>query len=348
MSIGERLRIARLAEKLSMRALADEVDISAMAISKYERDLMAPSSGVLLQLADALGVRVEYFFRPSVVDVELKAYRKHKKLGIKEERALISRIEEWLERYVEAEDLFPQSRPSLRFQQSVTSIEEVEQVANEIRKLWELGQAPIENLTQVLEDHGVAVGLVEGFKPFDACTFSANGMHVIVVKRDIPGDRQRYNLAHELGHLVLEAREGVDDEKAAHRFAGAFLVPSSVARRELGGDRSTLSLGELHILKHKYGLSMQAWIYRAQDLEIISHSTASELFREFRIRGWHREEPGESYLPEEPARLRRNVFHALSENMISRSRAEELLGETIESYPAWVEQGDEIAFGLGH
>jgi Zn-dependent peptidase ImmA (M78 family) len=291
---------------------------------------------------------VEYFFRPSVVDVELKAYRKHQKLGIKEERALISRIKEWLERYIEAEDLFPQSRPSLRFQQSVASIEEVEQVANELRELWELGQAPIENLTQVLEDHGVAIGLVEGFEPFDACTFSANGMHVIVVKRDIPGDRQRYNLAHELGHLVLEAREGVDEEKAAHRFAGAFLVPSSVVRRELGSDRSSLSLEELHILKHKYGLSMQAWIYRAQDLEIISHSTASELYREFRIRGWHREEPGESYQPEEPARLRRNVFHALSENMISRSRAEELLGETIESYPAWIEQGDEIAFGLGH
>ena len=59
MSIGERLRMARMAQKLSMRALADEVDISAMAISKYERDLMAPSSGVLLQLADALGVRVD-------------------------------------------------------------------------------------------------------------------------------------------------------------------------------------------------------------------------------------------------------------------------------------------------
>jgi Zn-dependent peptidase ImmA (M78 family)/DNA-binding XRE family transcriptional regulator len=347
MSIGERLRIARIAEKLSMRALADEVDISAMAISKYERDLMAPSSGVLLQLADALGVRVEYFFRPSVVNVELKAYRKHKKLAVKEERALLARIEEWLERFIEAEDLFPQSRPSLRFQQSVSSIEEVERVANEIRELWQLGQAPIENLIQVLEDHGVAVGLVEGFEPFDACTFSANGMHVIVVKKDIPGDRQRYNLAHELGHLVLEVKEVVDEEKAAHRFAGAFLVPSSAARRELGSDRSTLSPGELHILKHKYGLSMQAWIYRAQDLEIISRSTASELFREFRVRGWNREEPGESYPPEEPARLRRNVFHALAENMISRSRAEELLGETIESVPAWIEQGDEIAFDLG-
>ena len=172
-------------------------------------------------------------------------------------------------------------------------------------------------------------------------------MHVIVVKKDIPVDRQRYNLAHELGHLVLEVKEVVDEEKAAHRFAGAFLVPSSAARRELGSDRSTLSPGELHILKHKYGLSMQAWIYRAQDLDIISRSTASELFREFRVRGWNREEPGESYPPEEPARLRRNVFHALAENMISRSRAEELLGEKIESVPAWIEQGDEIALGLG-
>ena len=43
-----------------MRKLGDLAEISAMAISKYERNESMPSSGVRLALAKALGVRVEY------------------------------------------------------------------------------------------------------------------------------------------------------------------------------------------------------------------------------------------------------------------------------------------------
>ena len=40
-------------------------------------------------------------------------------------------------------------------------------------------------------------------------------------------ERQRFTLAHELGHLMLEGRlaDGLDEEKACNRFAGAFLAP---------------------------------------------------------------------------------------------------------------------------
>ncbi|MDZ7844749.1 MAG: ImmA/IrrE family metallo-endopeptidase [Anaerolineales bacterium] len=97
---------------------------------------------------------------------------------------------------------------------------------------------------------------------FDALVFWANErIPVIVVKGGIPGDRQRFNLARELGHILLDLSDNVDEEKAAHRFAGAFLVPRQKAIEELGEHRQRLSVQELHILKHKYGLSMQAWIY---------------------------------------------------------------------------------------
>jgi transcriptional regulator with XRE-family HTH domain len=80
MGIGSRIELARKSNGLSMRALAEKMNLSAMAISKYERGIMNPSSSVLLQLADVLHVNIEYFFRPAPEAVPLVVYRKHTSL----------------------------------------------------------------------------------------------------------------------------------------------------------------------------------------------------------------------------------------------------------------------------
>jgi Zn-dependent peptidase ImmA (M78 family)/transcriptional regulator with XRE-family HTH domain len=330
MGIGERLKVARHSAGLNQRDLAEAAGISAMAISKYERDLDTPSSGVLLRLARALDVKTEYFLRPITITVSAPAYRRRTSLPRKQEQAIAAQIQEWLERYLDVESFFggpPEFELPSDVNCRVASLDEVERVAIELRQGWDLGLAPIESLVEVLEDRGIKVGLVEGHQDFDSLTFWVDdAVPVIVVKRDVLGDRQRFNLAHELGHLVLKPAEGVDEEDAAYRFAGAFLVPEPVARFELGSHRQTLGPHELHLLKHKYGVSMQAWIYRAKNLGILSESAATRLFHEFRQQGWHREEPGDQIPPEEPARMKRLVLRALAEDLISRSRAAELLG----------------------
>ena len=336
MAIGQRLKQARKANHLSMRALAEKAGISAMAISKYERDLDTPSSGVLLRLSQALGVSLDFLFRPQSISVELKAYRKHAILGIKAQEAIRMQIQDWLERYLEVESVFPGEDLAVSLPvRKIRSIAEAEDAALDLRDEWNLGLDPIENLTQILEDQGIKIGLVSGFDHFDACTFLADDVPVIVSKSELPGDRQRFNLAHELGHLTLDPAEGVDPESAANRFAGALLVPAESAIFELGELRTTLDIQELHILKHKYGLSMQAWIYRAKDLEIITASAAASLFKRFRVKGWHRREPGNAIPPEKPERMQRLVYRALAEDLISRSRARELLGGSLE----WLDEG---------
>jgi len=172
---------------------------------------------------------------------------------------------------------------------------------------------------------------------------------VKALSRNAPGDRQRFNLAHELGHLVLRIVGELIEERAVNRFAGAFLVPSEAAIQELGARRKALSYSELYLLKHRYGMSMQAWVYRAKDLGIISQSAARAHFADFRRMGWHRKEPGEQLDPEEPKRFERLVHRALAEDLISRSRAEELLmkpigelwSEVVECYEsAVIDSGD--------
>jgi Zn-dependent peptidase ImmA (M78 family) len=152
------------------------------------------------------------------------------------------------------------------------------------------------------------------------------------VKKGLSGDRERFNLAHELGHLLLEVPKNVDAEKAAHRFAASFLVPAEAAYRELGEHRRRIDFLELAILKKKYGLSMQAWVYRAQDLGIITSSCAAILFKTFRSRGWSLQEPGDVIPPEEPRQFEKLILQAVSEDLISSARAAELLGMPLNEF----------------
>ena len=349
MTIGQRIKQARKANNMSLRDLAEKAEISAMAISKYERGLDTPSSGVLLRLAQALGVSIDFLFRPQTISVQLQAYRKHAALGVKEQEAIQMRIQEWLERYLEVESFFPNEGRTVSLPaHTIHSIEQVEDVALELRENWNLGLDPIENLTQLLEDQGIKVGMVSGFEHFDACTFMADGIPVIVSKAELPGDRQRFNLGHELGHLILDVEKGLDPEAICHRFVGAFLVPAQAVRFELGSRRTTLDMNELYLLKHKYGLSMQAWIFRARDLGIITENAAARLFQLFRANGWYRHEPGEALPTERPRRMERLIYRALAEDLISRSRAQELLGEPLQlDWAMGAMQPNDIAVGAG-
>lgn len=153
---------------------------------------------------------------------------------------------------------------------------------------------------------------------------------MIVTKEELPGDRLRFNLGHELGHLILDVQGELKSEQAANRFVGAFLVPAATARFELGANRTDLNINELHMLKHKYGLSVQAWIYRAKDLSIISENTAVRLFQQFRVNDWRWREPGNTYPSETPMRMERLIYRALAKDLISRSRAQELLGKPLQ------------------
>lgn len=330
MNIGGRIKQARLAARLSGRALAGQVGVSAMAISKYENNRDVPGSKVLMRLAQALGVSVEFFLRPVIIPVQIQAYRKRARLGIKEQTSIEMRIQEGIERYLAVESFFPdaqiqKSLPS----HPIQSLEEAECVAEKIRQEWDLGLDAIENLVHLLEDQGIKVWPVDGYADFDACIFLANDQAVIAVKTGLAGDRQRYSLAHELGHLVMQIPESINAEKACNRFAGAFILPAPTLRRELGPKRSALNLQELALLKQKYGLSMQALIYRAGQLGIISASESARLFTQIAAKGWKKTDPYP--LPEEhPTRMKQLVLRALAEDLLSHSRAFELLGNAQE------------------
>lgn len=342
MAIAERLKMARKMRGISQRELARRAGVSANAVSKYERGLNVPGSAVLIRLSKALDVKIEYLLRPDTHSIRLKAPAfRRLEMGAKDEVMVKERVRDWLERYLEVEDLLDIDMKSefhmpLGYPIRVSTIDEVEKVAEKLRHEWNLGFDPIESLTDLLEDRGVKVGVIPAPDTFEVITFWYDSTPIVAVRDGVPGDRQRLSLAHELGHLMVLPPEEMDNdegrEKVAFRFAGAFLVPESIVKRELGEERTRLDLFELHLLKHKYGLSMQAWIYRAKDLGIISQKEYHRLFDIFTEKNWRQREPGDQILPEEPGRMKRLVMRAYTEEIISFSRASELLGQSIEDF----------------
>lgn len=344
--LGNRLKQARISSGLTLRQLAGKAGVTAMAISKYERGEMNPSSDVLLRLAQALNVRTEYFFRQTAVRLEEVEYRKHTKLPVKEQRQIFGDVVEQIERWIELESFIPGvwSKPFVvprTLPKRVRTIDEIEEVAAALRDAWGLGTAPIQNLIEVLEEQGLKVFLTkhDSDSLFDGLSAMANNQPVIVAgsdKTDWPGDRQRFTIAHELGHLILKDRFSAElkplEEKACNRFAGAFLVPRSEAIKKLGAARSWIEPGELYLLKCEFGLSMGGWLHRAADLEIINKAAAQKLWSYFTSQGWRKKEPGNQLPTETATWYKQLVFRALAEDHIGESKAAELSGVTISEF----------------
>lgn len=329
-----RLHRARKAAGLSLRDLGERAGVSHAAVKKYEDGLAMPSSDVLLGLSRALNVRSEYFFRPEPVALEGIEYRKHSSLPKKRLDAITHEVIDQIERRIELENLFPRS-PVKAFAQvdglpaGIAAMDQIEEVAECVRKAWDLGFDPIPDLIDVLETNGIRVFMIDADveNKFDGLAARVNGMPIVVVGGRWPGDRQRFTLAHELGHLMLEGRlpADIDEELACNRFAGAFLFPRASVLQELGQHRNAIELKELGLLKEEFGLSMGGILYRARDLGVISPAYREEQAKLFRVKGWYRKEPGREF-PSETAHLfEQLVFHALAEEYIGESKAAELM-----------------------
>jgi Zn-dependent peptidase ImmA (M78 family)/DNA-binding XRE family transcriptional regulator len=340
MALGARIKQARMLRGLNQRQLAARIDRSKTTVSNYEQENTLPDSAKLMEIAEALDVDLSYFLRsPRVGDIE-PVYRAFSSMNKTEEKAIIERIRDWLERYLEVESILEIDALDFEwpdgFPQSVSSMEEIEQAALDLRDAWDIGRDPIENLTERLEDHAIRMGCIDAPADFDACAFEAEvngGIPVIVFNEDPPGDRQRFSIAHELGHLVLNVEGELDEEKACNRFSGAFLVPRTVFVGDVGERRRKISQRELELLKQKYGVSMQALVYRMKDRGIITESHFGRIFQWFNNAGYRREEPGDPVPREQPRRFERMVEHAMAEQLITRRRAAELLDRDPESIP---------------
>ncbi len=335
--IGERLLRARKAAGLALRTVAEQAELSHTTVSKFEKELQKPSSAQLIKLAKILGVRTEYFFRPQTLKIDGIEYRKKSTLPQKSLAKIQADIFDQAERWHELLSLYPQS-PIQPFAlpdglpEHISDSEQIEAVAETVRASWQLGLSCIPELIDTLESQGIMVisSTVDSGQKFDGLAGKINDMPLIVVGANWIGDRQRFTLAHELGHLLLKGRlaESLldDEEKLCNRFAGAFLLPKQTLIEHLGKNRHRLEINELYMLKHEFGLSMQGVLFRALQAGIIAQATFQSIYKLFSIKGWRTREPNQQYPSEQTLLFKQLVFRALAEDYFTESKAAELLG----------------------
>ena len=340
--IGQRLKLARSATGLSLRRLEAKIGnrVTAQAIGKYERNESMPRSGILMALADALSVSVDYLVNDQEIILEGVEFRKDKITSKREEYQVKGKVLHFLERYLMVEELL--NLPSVEWHSPreapypvMRDYSEADGAARSLRDHWGLGNDPIPNLIELLEEQGIKVLTVDSEKIdgliADVRRTGKGTVPVIVVNSKAWGERQRFTLAHELGHLVMDVATNVDEEKAANRFAGAFLMPADSLWAAIGKYRTAVTWGELFALKQLFGASVQAITYRCKDLGIFSEATFRRLFKEFNRLGWRSppyKEP-DSRRVEEPKRFERLISRALAEGALSETKAAELLSISV-------------------
>jgi Zn-dependent peptidase ImmA (M78 family) len=339
----EKLRTARKSAGLSLRELQAKIGnaVSAQAIGKYERGEMRPGREILDALASALGVSIDYLISEEQIKLGAIEFRENFIRSKKEEAQIEAKILSHVRNYLEIEEILqvdtiewdqPREFPFI-----VKDHKDVELAAHKLRDDWKLGSDPIPHLAEFLEDRGIKViflALPESVAGVTCFVHRERQKYVptIVINDSITVERQRFTLAHELGHLVLENKSTIDKENICNRFASAFIMPDRILWATLGKNRRSISLGELVSLKLFFGVSIQAIVYRCKDLDIINKTTYQYLYRSFAIRGWLKppyHEPG-VLKPETYERFQRLCFRALAEEMISPEKAAELLGTTID------------------
>jgi transcriptional regulator with XRE-family HTH domain len=339
---GARLKAVRMARGLTLEELSDAMGgvVTKQALSKYEHDASTPSPRVLVALAKALHVKGIDLVTPPSVDVRVLAFRKRSAFPKSAQQAIENRVALDLERRAELQELVGRrcTGDVLLHAYAVATVDAVEAAAEDLRDVWELGRDPVDKMVDVLEDHCFHVLEVEAADQFDGMSAVAevDGQPVavaVVTRKGVCRERQRLSLGHELGHLVLTPRHEVDEEKAAYRFGAAFLAPRETLLREVGSRRTDFTSEELFILKHRFGMSLAALIYRLHDLRVIGDRYYQDWWRYITKMGWRKEEPQETPA-EEPRWLTQSTLRAVSEGLIGESDAASLLGRTLSTSDA--------------
>jgi Zn-dependent peptidase ImmA (M78 family)/transcriptional regulator with XRE-family HTH domain len=337
---SQRLKSARLMSGLSMDELCSKMQnkVSKTAISRYEKGEMMPDSSVVISLSNALNVKVDYFFRPFTVSLRNIEFRKRASLNSgKRLLSIKEHIFDKIERYVEIENILCiDSGFSTDFSaKTVKSRSDIYVLAEGLRKEWDLGIGSINNVVELLENHGIKVVEIESGRKFDGLSGFLDKIPVIVLNKKSDSERKRFTALHELGHLLLNFESSVSDkeqESLCNLFASEVLLPKDVFIVLIGHNRHNISLKELKDIQKIFGISVEAMMYKAKELNVITENRFVYFNKQMNFSESLKQAIRESIFPQENSnRFERLVYRALASEIITDSKASVLLGANVET-----------------
>lgn len=307
------LSLARESRGMTQSELATESGIRQAMVSKFENGLDEPSDDDLGALAAVLRYPRTFFLRNESIrgfGSTCMYHRKRQSLSMRDLKRIHAKVNidrmnlERLLRSVEIEAAH--KFPCLDISEYV----DPERIADMVRLAWHLPLGPIKNILTTIENAGGVVFLYQfETTKLDAISQLLQDMTpVFFINTDMPWERIRFSLAHEIGHLVMHRQPSLNQEAEADSFASAFLMP----RREIRSQLSPMSLPRAFQLKQDWKVSMAAIIRRAYTLGQISESRYRRLFTELSKEGFRKSEPY-PLPPEESYTLKRLISTHITE-----------------------------------
>jgi Zn-dependent peptidase ImmA (M78 family)/transcriptional regulator with XRE-family HTH domain len=333
----ECLTIAREFRGYRKSELASRINVTPSAVTQFESGLAKPNVETLARISMALGFPIPFFGNDASwrsIPTDRCHFRSLKSTAQKHRRRLIAagsvmeRVIAYVEGFVEMPvEQLSGSQQTL----STHTLDEIEEIAGTVRRDWGLGLGPIPNIVQLLESKGVFVmQLLDDCREVDAFSFWESGRPYIFLSTEKGvASRNRFNAVHELGHLLLHGDVCLPgdrtQEKEAHAFAAAFLLPADTFGRECP---RRLVWPHFLELKRRWRVSLAAMLHRAHDLHLLSDATYRRASVQLAQKGWRFSEPDEPPL-ETPELLANALLLLEGDGHSERSIADRLgLAET--------------------
>jgi Zn-dependent peptidase ImmA (M78 family) len=323
-----RLKLARQRLGLSLTKVADLSGVSLRSLTNYENETSPPNEENLTKLARALEVPRSFFEREPVdhVPVEAASFRKLSKTTALKRDAVLAAATLAIEFFALVETRFKLPAPE------IPSLDKIapEQAAELARHRWGLADRPISNMVHLLEAKGVRVAAINHeYRDIDAFCFFRDSTPYVFLNTAKSAERQRFDAAHELGHLVLHAELNMDPslskerEAEANRFAASFLMPpSAVLSQSMRG----ASIDRILAARSFWKVSAMAMTHRLHELHLLSDWQYRTACVTLSDNGYRSSEPG-GMVPETSQLLRKVMFGGAGKLSV-RDAAKELDLET--------------------
>lgn len=309
------IELARLSRGLTQKDLCAYLpNIPQSSLSRIEKGQLNITEETLRKLAEVLNYPIDFFYQEELrTPISSLYFRKRSTIKQKSLDIIFSDIKIILKSIDKLlSEIELQEFPRLSF--DLTNGWTPQSVAIRIREIFKIPNGPIKDIVKILEEEGIIVYFYDtNEEKFDGLTaYTDNGYPVIFVNKNMPNDRIRYTISHELGHLVqhipcdVEPWRNVEDE--ANLFASEFLMPE----RDCYHDLQDISFNKLTMLKAFWGISKAAIIRRAKTLNIITEGGYIYLMKELGKRNERKNETGFVEI-DEPNILKEVIFLLKSE-----------------------------------
>lgn len=297
--------LARETRGINQFELAPMIGVSPAHLSKMEQGIVEIDESYIEKLSEVLQYPKSFFYQEYEVLQPILSYRKRDIVAQK----LLTTIDAQINVYSMHIDYLTKKLnidsaklPTL----DVSKVGSPEKCAKQLRKLWNINDGVVNNLTKIIESKGIIIHSFNfGTERVDSRSIvTMDGQHVIYTNRTLLGDRLRFTLAFELGHMVMHLNALPDLDRDVNHEANLFASELLMPEKEIKPDFAEgVTLGVLGELKRKWKVSMQTLLFRSEDLGIITPNQKRYLIGQFNKLKIRRREPQGLDIPKEKPHL---------------------------------------------